>query len=306
MPAYRAYTAARLLADLPGPPPRRQFMGREVMAQLLAGAEARLPVLDAPELPWAQAERVHDPEYLRRWRVGEVTHAEENRLGFRWDPAIVRRSRLSSGGTLAATRDALKLGWGLNLGGGTHHAYRDRAEGFSFLNDVVIATRWALDEGGVGRVLILDLDVHQGNGTARMLAEEPRALTLSLHADRNYPFQKEQSDLDLGLPDGTGDAAYLAALDELALPAVEASKPDLIFFLAGADVLAGDQLGRLALSLDGLRARDERVFAVAARAGIPLVTVLAGGYNRDPQLTVRARLGTIDAGLAAFGAGGGA
>ena len=272
-------------------------MERERFQELVARVEAIIPLEDAPALNWVLAERVHDPAYLARWRSGEVTHAEELRLGFGWTPELVIRSAYSAGGTWAATGDALARGWGLHLGGGTHHAYADRAEGFSFLNDVVIAARWALDEGRAQRVAVLDLDVHQGNGTARMLAGEPRAWTVSLHGAHNYPFEKERSSLDLEFEDGAGDGAYLTALLESALPSLDAFKPDLLFHLAGADVLAGDQFGRLALTLEGLRARDAAVYAWARSRGVPLVTVMAGGYNRDPEQTTLARLATVEEGL---------
>ncbi|WP_216323159.1 histone deacetylase family protein [Deinococcus aestuarii] len=300
LPFPRAWTAFRQAAYAGTPPPRRQFLPREFLERLLAGAAERLPLLDAPLIDWALAERVHDPGYLARWRRGEVTRAEERALGFPWSPAVVGRGLASSGATLAATRDALSHGFGVNLGGGTHHAYRDRAEGFSFLNDVVISARWLLDHGHAARLLILDLDVHQGNGTASMLADEPRALTVSVHGANNYPFQKERSDLDVALPDGTGDAAYLAALDERVAPAALAFRPDFAFYLAGADVLEGDQLGKLALTPAGVRERDERVFRWAARARVPLVTVMAGGYNRDPGQLIGTRLGTLDALLGAY------
>ncbi|MEF2278585.1 histone deacetylase [Deinococcus sp. YIM 134068] len=300
-PFPRAWTAFRRAAYASGPPPRRQFLGREFLERLLEGAAARLSLLDAPLLSWADAERVHDPAYLARWRRGEVTRAEERALGFPWTPAVVERGLGSSGATLAAARDALAHGVGLNLGGGTHHAYAGRAEGFSFLNDVVISARWLLDGGYASRILVLDLDVHQGNGTASMLAGEARTLTVSVHGANNYPFQKERSGLDVALPDGTGDAAYLAALDEQVAPAVAAFRPDFAFFLAGADVLEGDQLGRLALTPAGVRERDERVFRWAARTHTPLVTVMAGGYNRDPEKLIGTRLGTVDALLGAFG-----
>nr|WP_184127713.1 histone deacetylase [Deinococcus humi] len=275
-------------------------MAREAMLEMLDRVGALLPLEEAPDLPWALAERVHDAAYLARWRNGEVTRAEERALGFPWTPAVVERGLGSSGATLAATHDALQVGLGLNFGGGTHHAYADHAEGFSFLNDVVISAQWLLDSGHARRILILDLDVHQGNGTASMLAHEERALTVSLHGANNYPFTKETAGLNLALPDGTNDAAYLTVLDQQVAPAVAAFRPDFIFYLAGADVLAGDQLGKLSLSVDGVRLRDDRVFTWAARAHIPLVTVMAGGYNRDPQQLIAARLGTVTAALEAF------
>lgn len=168
------------------------------------------------------------------------------------------------------------------------------------MNDVAISARWLLDGHRASRILILDLDVHQGNGTASLFAGEGRVLTVSVHAAHNYPFDKETSGLDVGLPDGTGDAEYLAALDTLVAPVVAAFRPDFVYYLAGADVLAGDQLGRLALSLEGMRRRDERVFRWAARARLPLVMVTAGGYHRDPMQLVQARLGTFGAALEAY------
>ncbi|WP_161882340.1 histone deacetylase family protein [Deinococcus alpinitundrae] len=298
----RAFTPFLHAAYTDAPPPRRQFLPREYLLTLLAGAAERFPLLAAPDLPWALAERVHDPAYLARWQRGEVTRQEERALGFAWHPAVVQRGLASCGATLSATWDALSTGLGLNLGGGTHHAYANHAEGFSFLNDVAIAAQHVLDAGLVRKVLILDLDVHQGNGTASIFADEARVFTLSVHAEHNYPFRKETSTLDVALPDGTEDAEYLAVLSETVLPAVQEFRPDLLFYLAGADVLAGDQLGRLALSLEGLRARDERVYNWAARTHTPLVSLMAGGYHRDPATLVQARLATLDAALGAFAA----
>ncbi|UQN06165.1 histone deacetylase [Deinococcus sp. QL22] len=303
---YRAFTAFLGTSFSVGPPPRRQFLPAEFREPLLAGAGERLPLLDAPVLDWALAERVHDTDYLRRWRAGEVTRAEERALGFAWSPAVVERGLASSGATLAATHDALALGLGINLGGGTHHAYRAHAEGFSFLNDVAISAQWLLDEGWAARIAVVDLDVHQGNGTASIFAAESRVLTISVHGANNYPFQKEVSGLDVALPDGTGDEAYLAALRGSVFPALHAFAPDFVFYLAGADVLEGDQLGRLALTPAGVRERDDRVCRWAALRGIPLVLVMAGGYNKNPQTLIAARLGTLDAALDAFGIVGGA
>ena len=268
-------------------------MSAEFLELLIATAEALLPIQDAPELPWALAEAVHDPGYLKRWCSGEVTRADERAMGFAWDASIARRGLLSSGATLAATRDALEYGSGLNLGGGTHHAYHDHAEGFSFLNDVVIAAHWAQSEAGVERIAVLDLDVHQGNGTAHMLAAQPWALPVSLHGAGNYPFVKETGGLNVALPDGTRDTAYLEALETVAFPALRQFAPGLLYFLAGADVLAGDQLGKLALTLEGVRERDRRVYGLARELGVPTVTVMAGGYHRDPSQTVAARLNTV-------------
>ena len=293
---YRAYTPEKSSFPLPE--------GHRFPLYKYAGVASALrnsfAVTDTPALPWALAEAVHTPEYLGRWWSGQVSPAEERAFGLPWSLEVVERCRLACGGTLAATHDALTTGWGINLAGGTHHAFRDRAEGFCLLNDVAIATRHALDEGLARRVLVLDLDVHQGNGTASLLGQEPRAFTLSVHGARNYPFRKERSSLDIGLPDGVSDEAYLALLDAEVLPAVAAFRPDLLYFLAGVDVLSGDRFGRFALTLAGVAERSRRVLGWCARAGVPVVSVMAGGYNRDHALTVEAHALAVSAGLAAF------
>lgn len=293
MPAFRAYTPEKYSFALP--------QGHRFPLYKYAGVAAALrpalPVLDTPGLDWAHAEAVHDPEFLQRWWSGEVDRAEERNFGLPWSLEVVERCRRACGGTLAALHDALEVGWGINLAGGTHHAFRGRAEGFCLLNDAAIAARHALDAVRAQRVLVLDLDVHQGNGTASLLQHEPRAFTLSVHGERNYPFRKERSDLDLGLPDGVTDAEYLAVLDAQVFPALEAFRPDLLLYLAGVDVLAGDRFGRFALSEAGASERSRRVAAWCRAAGVPLVTLMAGGYNRDFELTIRAHAGSVLAGL---------
>ncbi|GAA5531982.1 histone deacetylase [Deinococcus aluminii] len=293
---FRAYTPAAYTFPLP--------VGHRFPAYKYAGVaeslRGLLPVLDTPPLRWADAARVHDPVWLRRWRRGEVTAAEERAFGLPWSPAVVERARRAAGGSLAALHDALAQGWGANLAGGTHHAFRDRAEGFCLVNDAAILTRLALEEGLARRVAVLDLDVHQGNGTAALLAGEARAFTLSIHGERNYPFRKETSSLDLGLPDGVTDADYLRVLREQALPALDAFRPGVLLYLAGADVLAGDRFGRFALTLDGVRERNRAVLGWARKAGVPVVTMMAGGYNRDHGLTVAAHASTVQDGLDVF------
>ncbi|EYB66870.1 histone deacetylase superfamily protein [Deinococcus phoenicis] len=293
---FRAYTPAAYTFPLPEGHrfPAYKYAG---VAEHLAGL---LPVLDTPALRWADAARLHDPAWLRRWRRGEVTAAEERAFGLPWSAGVVERARRAAGGSLAALHDALAHGWGANLAGGTHHAFRDRAEGFCLVNDAAILTHLALEGGLARRVAILDLDVHQGNGTAALLGAEARAFTLSIHGERNYPFRKEVSSLDLGLPDGVTDAEYLAVLRGQALPALEAFRPDLLLYLAGVDVLAGDRFGRFALTLDGVRERNRAVLTWARRAGVPVVTMLAGGYNRDPALTVAAHASVVQDGLEVF------
>lgn len=293
---FRAYTPAAYTFPLPD--------GHRFPAYKYAGVRDRLadrlPVLDTPALRWADAARVHDPAWLRRWRRGEVTAAEERAFGLPWSPGVVERARRAAGGSLAALHDALACGWGANLAGGTHHAFRDRAEGFCLINDAALLTRIALDEGLARRVAVLDLDVHQGNGTAALLAAEPRALTVSVHGERNYPFRKERSSLDLGLPDGVTDSEYLDVLRGQVLPALDAFRPDLLLYLAGADVLAGDRFGRFALTLDGVGERNRTVLTWARKAGVPTVTMMAGGYNRDHALTVEAHARVVLDGLNVF------
>ncbi|MDB5046683.1 MAG: deacetylase [Deinococcus sp.] len=293
---FRAYTPAAYTFPLPE--------GHRFPAYKYAGVRDRLsgllPVLDTPNLRWADAARVHDPIWLRRWRRGEVTAQEERAFGLPWSLGVVERARRAAGGSLAALHDALAVGWGANLAGGTHHAFAASAEGFCLVNDAALLTRIALDEGLARRVAILDLDVHQGNGTAALLGAEARAFTLSVHGERNYPFRKERSSLDLGLPDGVTDTEYLTVLREAALPALEAFRPDLLLYLAGADVLAGDRFGRFALTLDGVYERNRTVLRWAQQSGLPVVTLMAGGYNRDHALTIEAHSSVVLSGLDVF------
>lgn len=228
---------------------------------------------------------VHTECYLGELAEGRLGRKAERRMGLPWSAALVRRSRLAVGGTVLTARMALDDGLAANLAGGTHHAFPDHGEGFCVLNDVAIAIRLLRQEGRLARALVIDLDVHQGNGTAAVFAEDPSTFTLSFHGERNYPFQKETSSLDVGLPDGTGDEDYLAQL-ERHLPAVlEASRPDLIVYVAGVDPLAGDRYGRLALTRDGLERRDRRVLEAARARQVPLLLVTGGGYAPTVEAT---------------------
>lgn len=255
---------------------------------LLGALDGVLEVHDSPEAPREILALAHERVYLDKLFSVGLTREEGHKLGFAWSPQILTRSLYSAGGTLAATEDALNTGLGLNLGGGTHHAYPDHAEGYSLFNDVAVAIKYERSRGFAGRVLVVDLDVHQGNGTAVFFRGDPSVFTFSMHAEHNYPAHKETSDLDVNLPDGAGDAAYLAAL-EPALERAFASRPRLVFFNSGVDVLGGDRLGKLALSMDGLRERNARVFEKVREAHAPLVVVLGGGYNRDPRRNLEAR-----------------
>ncbi|WP_114313172.1 histone deacetylase family protein [Thermus caldifontis] len=283
----RAYTTAHLQVDLPQGHPFPLYKYRGV-AEALRGL---LPILPAPEVPREALLLAHCPEYVEKLFTVGLSREESLRLGLPFSPSLLKRALHAAGGTLAAALDALELGLGLNLSGGTHHAYPDRAEGYSLFNDVAVAVAWLRREGFWGRVLVVDLDAHQGNGTAVFFQEDPTVFTLSLHGERNYPLRKERSDLDVGLPDGVGDEAYLKALEE-ALERAQAFRPELVFYNAGVDVLKGDRFGRLALSPEGVRKRDERVFRLVRALGVPLVVVMGGGYNRDPRLTVEAHAET--------------
>lgn len=237
--------------------------------------------------------RAHRPEYVRRATQGELSAQELRYIGFPWSPQMIERSRRSSGATMAACRAALEVGLGLNLAGGTHHAFADRGAGYCVFNDSVVAARAMQAEGRARRVLVVDCDVHQGDGTAAICAGDTSIFTFSIHGQHNWPFDKQQSDLDVGLPDKTGDQAYLDALDEALKLAVERSLPDLAIYLAGADPFADDKLGRLSLSKQGLAARDRLVFERLARQGIPVAVTMAGGYARKVVDTVDIHAQTI-------------
>ncbi len=237
---------------------------------------------------------VHTEDYVTRLRAGALTERELRRLGLPWSKALVRRSFLAAGGTLAAAKWALANNVASNLAGGTHHAFADRGEGFCVLNDVAIAIRVLRREKLIERAGIIDCDVHQGNGTATIFAGDTNVFTFSMHGAKNYPLFKAASTLDIELPDKTSDAEYLATLAEH-LPRVFAHRPDIVFYLGGADPFAGDKLGRLSLSIEGLRARDELVLAECLARGVPVVTTMSGGYAADINDTVEIHCNTIRA-----------
>ncbi len=231
------------------------------------------PLAEAPLLA------IHTLDYWVRLRDGHLTAAEIRKTGFPWSAALVEREIIIAEGTRHCCEYALAYGAAANIAGGTHHAYPGHGEGFCLLNDQAIAARWLLDAGRAWQVLIVDLDVHQGNGTAAIFADEPRVFTFSMHGATNYPARKEQSDLDLPLPDGTLDAEYLALL-RTTLPRLLAEvQPDFVFYLAGVDVLATDKLGKLALTPAGCLERDRYVLGTFRAAGLPVVTCMGGGYS---------------------------
>lgn len=279
---------------LPLPEGHRFPMRKYALVRELAVARVPdLRLVPAPAASDAELSAAHAPEYVARVAHGRLDAREVREIGFPWSPQMVERSRRSAGATLAACRAARREGIAVNLAGGTHHAYRDKGSGFCVFNDAAVAVR-VLRGAEDLPVAIVDLDVHQGNGTASILAGEPGVFTLSLHGENNFPFRKEASDLDVGLPDGTADAAYLAALDDALAALFARFSPGLIIYLAGADPWEGDRLGRLALTPAGLAQRDERVFAAAHRRGIPVAVTMAGGYGRDIEGTCAIHAATVE------------
>jgi len=236
---------------------------------------------------------VHTPEYVERFNSGRLDPAEGRRIGFPWSPELVERSRRSVGGTVAAARHALEHGVAMNLAGGTHHAFADHGEGFCVYNDVTIAIRMLQREGRIARAAVIDLDVHQGNGTHAILAGESSVFTFSMHGGRNYPFHKVPGTLDIELADRTGDDEYLARLADV-LPGILAeAAPDLVLYIAGADPHEGDLLGRLAMSFEGLARRDSYVLSQCREVGIPVAITIGGGYGRRIEDTVAVHVGTV-------------
>ncbi|QDU62238.1 Acetoin utilization protein AcuC [Planctomycetes bacterium Pan216] len=234
-----------------------------------------------PTPPAASDEQLalaHSCDYLERVQKGLLKPDEVRRIGFPWSLELVERSRRSTGATIEAARAALRDGFGVNLAGGTHHAFHERGEGYCVFNDSVVAARVLQREGVVGRVLIVDADVHQGNGTAALCRDDPAIFTFSIHGARNYPYRKESSDLDIALEDGTSDGGYLAALERGLDQAIERAKAEIVIYLAGADPFVDDRFGRLSLTKEGLHERDRMVFDRCQDTGLPVAMTMAGGY----------------------------
>jgi acetoin utilization deacetylase AcuC-like enzyme len=265
-------------------PQRKYRLLRERLQNILQLSPAPLATPTAIAL-------AHDAGYVRRFLDGTLDPAVLRRIGFPWSEGLVRRTLASVGGTLAATRQALRHGWGGTLAGGTHHAFYSEGSGFCVFNDIAVAVQW-LRTQDMKHVTILDLDVHQGDGTAELFAGDPDVLTISVHGRNNFPFRKRRSDIDVDLPDATGDGDYLEVLDDL-LPRALEHKPDILFYQSGVDSLATDRLGRLALSPEGLAERDRRVFEAARKCDVPLVLTLGGGYSEPIEATVDAHATTF-------------
>jgi len=268
-----------------------------LLRERLARELPQVALHEAPRASDGELALVHQPAYIASLADGSISPAGMREIGFPWSTAMVERSRRSAGATVAAARTALHEGVAANLAGGTHHAYADKGGGFCVFNDAAVAARLMQAEKGRQqrhplRVVIIDLDVHQGNGTAHIFRQDDSVFTLSLHGEKNFPFRKENSDLDVALPDGCGDEPYLQALEAALDELQHRFEPGLVIYLAGADPFEGDRLGRLKLSQDGLEARDRRVFDWCWQRRVPLAFAMAGGYGVRIEETVQVQLNT--------------
>jgi acetoin utilization deacetylase AcuC-like enzyme len=288
------WSSARYTFPLPPkhrfPIAKYELLRRRVVADGLVPLDR---VHDPARAPEDALRRVHTDDYVSRLTDGRLSIEELRRIGLPWSEALVERSYRAVGGTCEAARAALEAGVAMNLAGGTHHAFADRGEGFCVLNDVAIAIRMLQNERRIRRAAIIDLDVHQGNGTHAIFAGDPSVFTYSMHGGRNYPFAKVAGCVDVELEDGTGDEEYLALLAATLPGVLSAAQPDLVVYLAGADPYVGDRLGRLGMSLDGLARRDAMVLSACREVGIPVAITIAGGYGRDIGDTVQAHVNTV-------------
>jgi acetoin utilization deacetylase AcuC-like enzyme len=272
--------------------PMAKYSGlrERILAEGIIAAE---DLHEAPTASWDDLRLVHEAAYVEAVAGGTLPREIQRRIGFPWSPEMVERSRRSVGATIAAARAALDEGVAANLAGGTHHAFADRGEGFCVFNDVAVASRVLQRDDHAARIAIVDLDVHQGNGTAAIFHGDDSVFTFSMHGEKNFPFKKETSDLDVALPDGTGDAEYLPLLRHHLDDVLNRHQPDFVFYLAGADPFEGDRLGRLKMTIDGLRTRDEIVLSTLSKAGLPVAISMSGGYANDVDAIVTIHTNTI-------------
>ena len=267
-------------------PARKYGLVRQILQ-----ADSRFDFERAPLADPETIELAHDPRYVRSFMAGEMAPAAMRRIGLPWSDVLVNRSRASVGATLSAAKDAMETGWGGTLGGGTHHAFRAEGAGFCIFNDVAVAIQWLRSQGKIKRAAVIDLDVHQGDGTAEIFAGDPEVFTLSIHCQSNFPFRKQVSKLDVALPDKVEDAEYLETL-ESALPRIFLFAPEVIFYQSGVDGLLTDVLGRLSLTPQGLIQRDRMVMRSVRDSGIPLVLTSGGGYSKPIELSAEAHANT--------------
>ncbi|MBZ5529390.1 MAG: histone deacetylase [Acidobacteriia bacterium] len=272
------------------PSQKFRLIAEVLLRENLADSEDFLspqPAADADVL------RAHTADWVERLRDGSLTRSEEMRLEIPYSPEMVEAAWLAAGGSILGGERALADGFCANLSGGFHHAYPGHGEGFCAIHDVAVAIRKLQADGRIRKAMVVDTDVHHGNGTAAIFTDDPTVFTLSIHQLNNYPAHKPPSSLDLHLPDGTGDDEYLAALAPAVRKSLDAFRPEMVFYVGGADPYCEDQLGGLALSMEGLRERDRMVFEEARKRGVPVATTLAGGYARRVEDTVRIHINTI-------------
>lgn len=291
----KAFTTDHFVLPLPEKhrfPMQKYQLLRERVAE---NAKAwRVELVEAPAASDAELERAHDRDYINRVTTGGLSVAEIKRIGFPWSLGMVERSRRSTGATLAAAHTALTDGVAVNLAGGTHHSHRNAGEGFCVFNDTAVASLALLANDQAERIAVIDLDVHQGNGTAAILHDEPRVFTCSLHGEKNFPLRKSPSDLDIDLPDRCGDIEYLAAVEGALHTTFAAGIPEMVFYIAGADPFEGDRLGRLGLTKQGLIERDEMVLSHCRSHRASVAIVMGGGYANDVADIVDIHAATIE------------
>jgi acetoin utilization deacetylase AcuC-like enzyme len=295
MSSYRVFYSPHYYADIGEGhvfPIRKFELVRDVL--LNEGTLVPREIVEPEPASVEDVRLVHTEDYVTRLIDGALTAREVRKLGLPWSRSLVRRSFLACSGTINAAKTALTAGVSSNLAGGTHHAFPDRGEGFCVLNDVAVAIRVLQKEKMAEKFMIVDCDVHQGNGTASIFRGDSNVFTFSMHGAKNYPLFKEMSDLDIELPDGTGDTEYLETLDE-ALHRIRMHDADLIFYLAGADPYEKDKLGRLNLTINGLKQRDKMIFEFAKSKSVPIVTTMSGGYSVEIADTVEIHCNTIRA-----------
>jgi acetoin utilization deacetylase AcuC-like enzyme len=283
------------------PPEHRFPMPKYRMIRDLLAADGWFDFVAAPLASADTVELAHDPAYVARFLKGAVSPQDMRRIGFPWSEQLVRRTMASVGGTLSATAEAFSTGWGGTLAGGTHHAFRSEGSGYCVFNDIAVAIQSLRHAGRVSRVAVIDVDVHQGDGTAQIFADEPSVLTFSMHCESNFPFRKQQSKIDISLVEGTGDEDYLAQL-EAVLPRVFEFRPEIVFYQSGVDGLYADALGKLKLTHEGLKQRDRAVMTAVRAAGVPFVVTLGGGYAKPIELTAEAHANTFRVATDIFGA----
>jgi acetoin utilization deacetylase AcuC-like enzyme len=282
---------------LPLPPGHRFPMEKYSLLRQAVIGQQDISLQEAPAATDTQLLLAHDPKYVSQVIRGQLNDQALREIGFPWSAHMVERSRRSVGATIAACQTAWQEGVAVNLAGGTHHAYRYKGSGYCVFNDAAIAARVMQQQHPNLQVAIIDLDVHQGNGTAQIFKHDPSVFTVSIHGEKNFPFRKEDSDLDIALPDGCTDHDYLAALDQTLAVLSDRFSPNLLIYLAGADPHEDDRLGRLKISTSGMAIRDQTVFNFAKDRNIPVAVAMAGGYGKLVQTTVSIHLQTVNAAL---------